>query len=302
MRKQIRSVVIALLDAVPLSLLRPLRAAYMRMPNPVLERILKLVRHRHLHAVDSFTLIDDPAITLINDDSHNARHLYWFGRAGYEPSVSRHWEDACRAATGILEIGANIGLHTIIGARAANGPYMAVEPHPVTAATLRRNLEANNLLNGGTGSGVVVIEAAVVGAGAPETLRLMVPNQRDPTSAHLETVQFDDRAATDAITVKTVEASTLVEGVGLIKIDAEGSEYVILKTLDAYLRAHKPTLFIEMLEEAADLRALLADYCRTLGYQAYAVADALAPVAPDELLRANLKRDYNTPDVMLQAP
>ena len=71
--------------------------------------------------------------------------IYWFGVQGYEGRMADVWETLCSTAKCIVEVGANVGLFTVLGGLATRGSYVAVEPVPEIANLLSRNIARNNL-------------------------------------------------------------------------------------------------------------------------------------------------------------
>jgi hypothetical protein len=128
----------------------------------VLGPVVAVLRHRPIAALGTFTLPDDPSLTMAAVESHFVRRLYWYGAGGYEGAEAEWWERCCARATNVLELGANVGFYSVIGGRAApDARYRAVGPHPEAVAIARRNLELNGVAN------VELFPAAAVGRTMP---------------------------------------------------------------------------------------------------------------------------------------
>ena len=299
------------LRQVPSAMFEPMRASFPAAPTTSLRhraerRLLEVVRHRGLPAdLETFTLIDNPNISLVNADSFIVERLYWFGeRKGYEPEVIRWWRPFCARSNGILDIGANIGYYAVQGGIASRGTkYTAVEPHPGCARTCRANVALNGL------DLVEVVEAAAVAkVGSPE-MELHLPEGRDhyvdaPCSGFVgkTEVHHEDVTAYRSITVSTVELRTLCDGVDLIKIDVEGQEHALLSSISGYLRAEMPTVFVEILDDTPKLRAFIADLCATTEYRCFVpTLHALRPLTLSALESVSLVEDFRTRDIILTA-
>jgi FkbM family methyltransferase len=292
------------LRVVPMRLLVPLRYAYARAPlgsprRKITGRLLKVVRLRAITGVKEFELADAPNLRFVNSDSQIVQLVYWLGQTGYEPGEAAFWRRACEQATGILEIGANIGYYTVQGASAARGTrYVAVEPLPANVGPLRANLALNEL-------DVEVVEAAVVGHANPEPVTLMLPDLHPyaaSTGAYVKGAQVGDRVASRSVTVPAVAADTLVAGIDLLKIDIEGFEYDVLAPIRSWLASAQPVLFIEVLDHSQELRDLLADLVEG-GYGAWALTGANPTAITGETLRRrSLRVDFGTRDVVLASP
>ncbi len=120
--------------------LRPLYAIYLRA--------------RHPHGVP----------TIINGERFLVRHdCRWLGKreAGrttrvYEPDLWSALSRAVRATDVVVDVGANVGVHTVLLARrVTEGSVVAYEPDPRNAAALRSHVHMN-----GVADRVEVVEAA----------------------------------------------------------------------------------------------------------------------------------------------
>ncbi|HJT99835.1 MAG TPA: FkbM family methyltransferase, partial [Actinomycetes bacterium] len=254
--------------------------------------------------VTTFALGDHPELRFVSHDSLVLHQLYWFGEQGWEPRLLPWWRHCCARASAVLELGANVGYFTVQGARAApQARYVAVEPHPVSAQVCRTNLNLNGIRS------VELLEAAAVPEAGCQAVELQVPTgQLDtPTVAflgdgtELPTPMRRNVAAT--VAVPAVDVRTLLVGVDLLKLDVEGQEHALLAAARDHLRAHRPTVFVEVLPGTTRLRQLLADLCRNDGYHCHVpVADGrLVQLDEAELLSARLLERYGGQDVILSA-
>lgn len=230
----------------------------------------KVLHHWPLQKLDVFTLPDDPDIQMDAIDSWMVHRLFWFGRGGYEPGEGERWAAACGQARRVVEIGANVGWYTVLGARAnPAAAYVAIEPQPAAANSLRRNVQLNGLTN------VEVIEAAVVGVDGPPTVRLNFPDATldnpAPGRAFVSGAEFQLLPSHRAIDVPTVSAQAVIAGADLLKLDIEGLEADVLSGAEAAIAAARPTIFIEMQPEAHQLRALVDRWRSEYGYSATSI-------------------------------
>ena len=254
--------------------------------------------------VTTFALGGHPELRFVSHDSLVLHQLYWFGEQGWEPRLLPWWRRWCARASAVLELGANVGYFTVQGARAApRARYVAVEPHPVSARVCRANLALNGIRS------VELVEAAAVPRAGHPAVELQVPaGQLDtPTVAFLgdgtELPAPMRRRITATVPVPAVDVRSLLAGVDLVKLDVEGQEHALLAAARDHLRAHRPTVFVEVLPGTTRLRRLLAELCRDDGYRCHVPVAGGGLVRLDEadLLGARLLERYGGQDVILSA-
>jgi len=145
----------------------------------------------------------------------------------YEPSIARVIRTFARGGYTYVDVGANVGLHTIAAATArtaVNQRIFAFEPEPSTFELLRRNVESNRLTD------VRCVQAA---AGEEEgTLRLNVSDGTNE-GAH-SFVTRSNTAPGPMVPVLQLDAffrtpENLLQDQFFMKIDVEGFEPAVLK-------------------------------------------------------------------------
>jgi FkbM family methyltransferase len=137
----------------------------------------------------------------------------------------------------VVDVGANIGNHTVFLAGVCGCRVLAVEPHPLAFAILSENIRANNLQS--------LVTAHRVALG------------REKGSADFEpmTVAHNLGGSTLRIDGHGVEIATLDELLAgrrarLLKIDVEGMELSVLRGAERALRKGRPLVCVEAKEEA----------------------------------------------------
>lgn len=120
-----------------------------------------------------------------------------------------------------LDIGANLGLHSIIMSRCGY-KVTAFEPDPTHYDILMKNLNVNDCQN-------VTVEKAAVSDknGTQEFVRIL----GNTTSSHLTGAKDDAYGPTETFSVRTQNIAEVLNDVDLIKMDVEGHEAVILKCI-----------------------------------------------------------------------
>lgn len=298
----------AIIRSLPLAGYQPLRRAVLGLPRRhpvriaatvVLRRAAWAYRHRLAGQLDEIRPLDAPALSFEAVDSMVMDAVYWFGVRGYEGVVARVWTALCQQSRSVLEVGGNVGLFTVIGARASPGSYTVVEPVPMVAATLRANLARNGLAK------VELLQAAAIPGDAGRDVTLNVPAEDwgVPVGSHLlDDVEVRGRSSRSQLTVPGLPIRRLAEGRDLIKIDAEGIEAALLADLRPALLERRPTLLIEVLPEAKRLGDLLATLASEAGYQIHVLpewgSDEVVTV-PAGSFNSGLPRRHHAKDVVL---
>lgn len=136
----------------------------------------------------------------------------------------------------VLDVGANIGLSTILLARAAQR-VVAFEPSPANLVYLRRNLASNGITN------VEIVAAAV--SDQRRTLRFHVA--QFGAGSHVVAEGHVQAGSIPTIDVPAVTLDDTVSSpVSLIKIDAEGHEPDVLAGARSVLARDRPLVYTEI--------------------------------------------------------
>lgn len=162
----------------------------------------------------------------------------------------------------IVEVGANIGGHTVNLARAVgpNGRVVAIEPQPIIFQSLCANLALNCLLN---------VDA--LNCGCAESHRtLALPRVDYASEGNFGGVSM--REQSDASTFQSLvqPLDDIVDGcprIDLIKIDVEGMEQQVLAGASRTIERFKPTLYVE--NDRPTRSKALIDAVHGMGYRAW---------------------------------
>jgi FkbM family methyltransferase len=217
----------------------------MRYRTPVIHRVLKWLlnilcppakKDNAVHLVASF----DGG--LINVDTSSSIEYHLLFRGCHEPEIVNLIKQVVRPGNFCLDIGANIGAHTLLMARMAGstGHVIALEPHPGICHRLRQNICLNRLTN------IEVVNAAL--ADRDGTIDLY-GFAADAFEQGISSLRPDHEAKTK-IEVRAIRGATLVreqriEACDFIKIDVEGAESLVLRELSDLISAHRPIILFE---------------------------------------------------------
>lgn len=181
----------------------------------------------------------------------------------------------------VLDIGASIGTYTVLFSKfiSSGNKVLSVEPTPRSSHYLRRNIERN-----GCADSVIVFEG--LAANAKKSFRLnVIPGMEDYSSLgdlvhpSIRGRSFEQIEVQGDTVDNLVSRFNLVPG--LIKIDAEGAEYLVLSGATETLRTHRPVI----LSELSDLLLGTFDHTSQMVVElledaGYEVSDALDPGTP----------------------
>jgi FkbM family methyltransferase len=198
------------------------------------------------------------------------KHLLFEGQ--YQLDVIRWIQRLARKGDVVFDVGAHHGLMSVTAARAVGptGTVVAFEPHPRSRELLAMHARLNGLRN-------VRIEPLGMWD-EPKTLEFyQQPTENSWNSSFIR--EFVDPGRT--VEPILVPCTTIDEYVGkhglvprLIKIDTEGTEFRVLRGALETIRAHRPSLVLELnprsAEAAGTTVAALVSELSQLGYSFWA--------------------------------
>jgi len=164
---------------------------------------------------------------------------------GYEPELSRICACHVPADRDVIDVGANIGLYTVLFAKMLHGrKVLSIEPTPNALARLRRNIQLNGVQNkvtvfGGAASdrhGEAQINTV---AGREEYSSLGSLSHPNIAGVHHEVIRVPSA---------TIDSLALEHGLdpGFVKIDVEGMEHVVLGGMTEVLKTSRPVILSEL--------------------------------------------------------
>jgi len=167
-----------------------------------------------------------------------------------------------------IDVGANIGMHTLLFSRYYNNIY-SFEPHPKTFKLLDINIQdyANNAtpynLAAYSSEGEIEFSSQSWNIGG----FAINPNFNKVTKGFKTIVKT---VCLDSVTEISEDA------IGLIKIDVEGAEYEVLKGSEVIISKNKPIIIMECWDsQKGEARSIT--YLRSLGYQ-YFLYPVILPI------------------------
>lgn len=172
--------------------------------------------------------------------------LGWHVRfcGGYELPLQEYFASVVRAGDVVLDVGANVGWHSIAFGRLVgpSGAVVAFEPNPSVRQRLLFNRALNRL------SWLRVMEAALSDRAGDVVFH--GPAAEDATSGDGHIIANPDSAGQDAVRVAAKRLDDLWADLGLsrldfIKIDIEGWEWNALEGGRRVIAEYRPTIVFE---------------------------------------------------------
>jgi FkbM family methyltransferase len=178
-------------------------------------------------------------------------NAYWVGT--YEVRRMRAFRNAIMSGAVIYDVGANVGIYSLVASRAAGpaGMVYSFEPLPRNLAYLRRHVAINNLQN------CQIVEKAVCdrqGTLAFATVAF---------SASMAHLSPDGEVLVPSTTLDAcVYGEARLRPPNILKIDVEGAEMGVLRGAAHTITEFRPTIFLEIhgTQLHADCKRFLLDH------------------------------------------
>jgi FkbM family methyltransferase len=150
-------------------------------------------------------------------------------------------EAVCTVGGTVIDVGANIGLYTVLAAKrvGSSGHVFAFEPVPENIKLLRENLDLNDV------SARVEIQEVAVGE-KPGELELFLSDRQIGTHSAARSLVGGSRSI--RVPMQSIDAfvtSRGIQHIDLVKVDVEGYDGQVVNGAVHSLRLHKPILLIE---------------------------------------------------------
>ncbi len=158
----------------------------------------------------------------------------------------------------VLDVGANIGAHTVFFAKAvgSSGAVLAFEPQRIVYQTLCANMALNSLTN-------VVCRQCAVGEAAGEIVVPALDYHRDSNFGGLGLGGYTSGENVSVVTIDSLD----LQRCKFIKIDVEGMEKSVLEGAVNTVARLRPILYVE--NDRKEKSAELIRYIDSLGYLMY---------------------------------
>lgn len=201
--------------------------------------------------------------------------IYFEGNV--EPDTARAINKLCKKDMTVIDIGANIGCHTLRFAKLVGprGKVIAFEPMSWAFSKLTRNIELNHFDN-------IILEKTALSNENKENQEVNFPCSWPISGiddfkrylAHQGNIMKD---VVDFITLDDYVSKKGMSKIDLIKLDVDGYELKVIRGALETLKSHNPIIIMELCvytlkdigDKIRDLVSLLSD----LGYKFYSEKD-----------------------------
>jgi len=196
--------------------------------------------------------------------------IYLFG--GFEPSTRAALAKSVRSGMTVLDIGANIGSHTLHLANlvGAQGRVYAFEPTDFAYAKLMRNLSLNPIL----AQRIVAQQCFLTSANSGVVPPAIWSSWPLAAGGGLHSVHRGAKKSTNGAQARTLDSVLADHGkpaVDVVKMDVDGAECEVLSGATAMMSISKPTFVMEWtpytLQEHGHSFAELMSFFVPLGYR-----------------------------------
>jgi len=211
----------------------------------------------------SFDYCGFPVCFVNLDPVDHIQRIILLTRSFYEEPMLRDMRSRLAGDGVVVDVGANIGNHTVYLSKVCQRKVFAYEPFRTAADKLRDQVTANGLED------VVEIRQKAVGAGPG--VGAVKPHE----GSNLGMTRVDAGAAGDddsRIEIACLDDETFGGRVRLIKIDVEGMEMDVLRGAVRLLSEDRPLLYVEVGDDRR--HAELAAFLQQFGYTSRAIFNA----------------------------
>jgi len=186
------------------------------------------------------------------------------GLSNWEHEALSVWANEVKDAEVAIDIGAYLGVYSILAAKLGCPRVLAFEPNSNNFIQLQKNLSLNQLKDSVESHRVAV-------GGESKTVSMITPGGRpnssgsqisnSPTGRKLESWEIESEVKMATLDSLLVDETARIS---VIKIDAEGYELFILRGASMTLKTHFPSILVELLDSEKKMEA--DNFLRGFGY------------------------------------
>lgn len=219
-------------------------------------------------ANDPEVLIDSGGIHRVIRGRHGDfiynKHDIYIGRSlerygEFSESEVNLFQQVCRPGDVVVEVGANIGSHTVPLAKAVGneGYVVAFEPQPVIFQLLCGNVALNSLTN------VQCLQLAV----GETSGQIKVPNLSFEQENNFGGLSLETASSGQPVPLVTLDKVLTTPKLRLLKIDVEGMEQRVLQGASNVIQRLRPAIYVE--NDRIERSKSLIEFIASMGYDLF---------------------------------
>ena len=180
----------------------------------------------------------------INVNSDLSSRLLLF--KSYEPDIVQVLQNHLNVKKDVIDVGANVGFYSVFFAKSIgdNQRVLSIEPTPGALKLLKKNIQQNDCAE------KVTIFNGVLSDTKGELSINMIPGMEEYSSLGKLAHSAVDEKKKTSIQVSSETLDNLVAEYklepGIIKIDVEGAEFLVLNGAEETIKKYHPTFVIEV--------------------------------------------------------
>jgi FkbM family methyltransferase len=216
-------------------------------------------------------------------------------RDDYEPIETTFIKDCLKSGDTFIDIGANIGWHTINAAYKVgkSGHVYAFEPRNLSRKLLQRSIIDNNF------GERVTVSSNGIGKNIETVILKWATHGVNPGGATIDpTINLDGHSTQ---TIELIELDSIdFKKIKLIKIDIEGAEFLAMQGAVNTLKKHRPIILSEIIKGQIDRvsggdEIQYLDFMKMQGYTCFSLG---AKGIENELIATNIFNDSDIVNVV----
>lgn len=206
---------------------------------PLKERLARLLIPRKSKNEDAFFkgIVYSQNGCFVNVDTRNYIEYKIFAEGGYEPHLSTLIKHYLKPNTSFLDIGANIGIHSLSAAIVKGVQIYSFEPVEFIREKLNKNIKLNLYDN------IQVVPAAL----SNENKVIKTNFSSESSNQGTFSILSEENGVNEISCIRGDDfvLENKIDNISVIKIDVEGFEYSVLMGLKETIKKQKPVIFFE---------------------------------------------------------
>lgn len=192
----------------------------------------------------------------------------------YELAETKFWISFLENKKSVFDVGANVGYFSLLASELVkknNGVVHSFEPVSKTFSRLEYNVQLNNASN--------VILNKIALSSSDGVININVGNEDNWGMSSINQHEFLS-GVTEKVVTQTMDdyvTKNNVQQIDAVKIDVEGSEFMVLKGMSNVLKTHRPIILVEILDvnlnKAGSTKEDIYNFLWQQNYESFKILD-----------------------------